>query len=48
MIKWTTEEMSVYLESGVINFDILMQEQLLYVDKAEKGLDYNHKMRLLI
>lgn len=38
IIKLSTEEMCVHIESAAVNFlDSLMQDKLIYIDKADKG-----------
>lgn len=38
IIKLSTEEMCVHIESAAVNFlDALMQDKLIYIDKADKG-----------
>jgi SpoVK/Ycf46/Vps4 family AAA+-type ATPase len=46
IVKLTTEEMGVYLENTTGNFDLLMQERCLYVDKADKAWERNGQMYL--
>jgi hypothetical protein len=42
ILKVSTEEMCIHIESAAVNLlDAMMQDKLIYIDKADKGVCYD-------